>query len=372
MPAPPDLIDFDDFRDDTTKYATTLCCFERERGRGRMAAIDIWLRPLTDQWDTLTEQEKMNYLCHLIVACKGWLDDHDGDARGITTTRKPHVQTLLSSAIQWYKYLLYEVRKESVMTAAQNQVMVDGQQKYAKLPTKALHGGYIHERDRAKGQDRPAASIVKVYIPGAVANNTVQHTSLHTLTAQEYAAVELIAEQAADNATPRMAYLSKLERLGKMLLVEDGKLMTDPVTPLHCSIPFAYAIDRYGNMYANRNRDGLFHHSSFCRGQQVVCAGCILVEQGSLRHIDNASGHYCPTPQNVHDALTLLDEYGLDMTASQLLLVDPPPLHSQCATHGAACPRPNTLVRQRTFNSADAFRLNINAAANVTTVTCTG
>jgi hypothetical protein len=34
-------------------------------------------------------------------------------------------------------------------------------------------------------------------------------------------------------------------------------------------------------MYAKRNRDGLFHHSSFFRGQEVICAGSLWSQTAS-------------------------------------------------------------------------------------------
>jgi hypothetical protein len=236
--------------------------------------------------------------------------------------------------------------------------------------TQPLFGGYQYETSRAKGLPRPAASIVKPYVAEAVTAGTIVNTSLHTLTAMEYAIVEQMAENDPANTTPTMAYLNKLSRIGEMVIVENGKLMSDPVTPFKTSGPFAYAIDRYGNMYAKRNRDGLFHHSSFCRGQEVICAGCLMVSDGVLQHIDNASGHYCPSRANLHNAIQLLHDYGLDMSHAQALIVEMAPGTAVCSKHGATCHKP--LVRASTYNRVEDFRLNQHAVPNSVEDACNG
>lgn len=95
-----------------------------------------------------------------------------------------------------------------------------------------------------------------------------------------------------------------------------------------------YAMDRYGNLFvaydnagfgqkvlnkatnAKREgrefRGGQFNHSSFCAGREIICAGTVFFWKGQLIHIDNSSGHYKPTRQNLWNAVNILvnDYYG--------------------------------------------------------------
>jgi hypothetical protein len=359
MPEPPPI---SDFLTPTTIHTTELCCFERTRGRGSLQRIDSALQPYLLHRATMPVTERIAALARIISECRRWLNDKGTEAKSTTVTRKPHVETLLRETTLWYKYYRYETNKTLTEIVGVNAHAVGAKVKYSVEPTKALFGGYQHETSRAKGQPRPAAGIVKPYVAQAVTAGAIVNTSLHTLTAAEYAIVEQMAEIDPGNATPTMAYLNKLSRIGEMVIVENGKLMSDPATPFKTSGPFAYAIDRYGNMYAKRNRDGLFHHSSFCRGQEVICAGCLMVSDGVLRHIDNASGHYCPSRANLHNAVQLLHVYGLDISQAQALVVEAAPHGAVCSNHGAACHRP--LVRASTYSHVEDFRLNPNAVAD--------
>ena len=48
-----------------------------------------------------------------------------------------------------------------------------------------------------------------------------------------------------------------------------------------------------GNLYlSNFFQQGVFHHSSFLAGGEVICAGEMVVEDGVIIRINNLSGHY--------------------------------------------------------------------------------
>jgi len=69
-----------------------------------------------------------------------------------------------------------------------------------------------------------------------------------------------------------------------------------------------YAIDDMEYIYtANQPaKAGSFHHSSFMSGKPVLCAGEITVTNGHIVHIDNLSGHYQPSTQNLLNCVNLL------------------------------------------------------------------
>jgi hypothetical protein len=66
-----------------------------------------------------------------------------------------------------------------------------------------------------------------------------------------------------------------------------------------------------------RGRDGAaysFYHSSYVSGEDVVCTGCLTVENGKLLYINNWSGHYRPSPQQVQIVLESLRVRGVDVS----------------------------------------------------------
>lgn len=99
-------------------------------------------------------------------------------------------------------------------------------------------------------------------------------------------------------------------------------------------------MDKYGNLFVEAtgerkdyvsysSRGGYtvktsdaFNHSSFTAGNDVICAGCIHVgydsragreEPGVLSFIDNNSGHYKPTAENLHNCIIVLRDQGVNI-----------------------------------------------------------
>ena len=81
----------------------------------------------------------------------------------------------------------------------------------------------------------------------------------------------------------------------------------------------AYVVDADFNLYTHPYTEpgvgeGHIHHSSFMRGERILCAGMIVVINGELRHIDNDSGHYKPRTDNLLNLLTgLLTEHRINL-----------------------------------------------------------
>ena len=56
-----------------------------------------------------------------------------------------------------------------------------------------------------------------------------------------------------------------------------------------------YVMDHCGRIFLTfLHETGLFHHSTFLAGQPVASAGELLVIDGLIVYLDNASGHYKP------------------------------------------------------------------------------
>ena len=86
-----------------------------------------------------------------------------------------------------------------------------------------------------------------------------------------------------------------------------GELITTVVANGHQT---AYAMDYYGNLYCRDVKGGFttdsdtgelkfFNHSSFNAGKNVICAGVLVIKDGLLININNMSGHYRPTKDNL-------------------------------------------------------------------------
>ncbi len=155
--------------------------------------------------------------------------------------------------------------------------------------------------------------------------------------------------------TSRLAYLSDEEALAFQLHVEGGRLMiTDghgQLEPFDCSGPeyqdisktkkggftktanparrgkeqngglgvagFSMGLNR--NIYARKHSNydaakGSFYHSCYLEGREVLCTGCITVVNGELTYINNWSGHYQPSRQQLSLAVQALRARGVDIT----------------------------------------------------------
>jgi hypothetical protein len=96
--------------------------------------------------------------------------------------------------------------------------------------------------------------------------------------------------------------------------------MGDPITtggePLGTSI---YAMDESGNLYFQPAGQVGLNHCSFLAGRPVLCAGTVGITGGDLGYIDNGSGHYRPTRQNL---INCLEKLANDIDLSRVLIRD--------------------------------------------------
>lgn len=157
------------------------------------------------------------------------------------------------------------------------------------------------------------------------------------------------------NKTSRLAYLSDEEALACQLHIDGGRLMITngqgALEPFDCSGPeyqdisrtkgrkptktanparrgtekngglgvagFSMGLNR--NIYARKHSNyaaakGSFYHSCYLEGREVLCTGCITVVDGQLKYINNWSGHYQPSRQQLSLAVQALRAQGIDIS----------------------------------------------------------
>ena len=119
-------------------------------------------------------------------------------------------------------------------------------------------------------------------------------------------------------------YMDDATREQHRLFVRDGKLYnakdgtpfdTSQATTAHTAGGgrAMYVMDRNGNLYARNHQEvGVWHHSSFLRGDDVAGAGELDVRDGVVNVISRKSGHYMPTEEAQQQVLDELRRQGLD------------------------------------------------------------
>ena len=178
--------------------------------------------------------------------------------------------------------------------------------------------------------------------------NQLIFMSTHGVGVDTYVGKKMFTD-ASGQKTSRLAYISDEEALAFQLQVEDGKLMIlngpGQLDPFDCSGPayqditpgvatgnparrgdeknwakgvagFAMGLNR--NIYARIHSNyaaakGSFYHSCYLEGREVLCTGCITVVDGQLTYINNWSGHYQPSPQQLSLAVQGLRAQGVNI-----------------------------------------------------------
>jgi len=149
-------------------------------------------------------------------------------------------------------------------------------------------------------------------------------------------------------AKSSVTYMNKIARLNHLVVIRNRLLGDIHDTPLlmeekgtggHLMCP--YAMDMYGNIFIYMDsstpevidrtktkcrlvRVKNFNHSTFLAGKAVLCAGNMHIgydvlnkklEPGKLSCIDNGSGHYQPSKENLLNCLQVLEVEGVNIDA---------------------------------------------------------
>jgi hypothetical protein len=218
------------------------------------------------------------------------------------------------------------------------------------LTSKAMADGYAREREHYEQSGKAAHPISGTRMHGVwskyedgnlrnpkpeLAAIVTQAGTFDQLSLQQY---EALAQGLGPKTNAQVIYLNKVRRL-KYLAVPgelDGLLYDINDVPINHTgsadvtigsrrVPryttAPYAMDRYGNLFLSEGlpKEGevsQYNHSSFNAGREVLCAGMLHIggkTPGKLQFIDNASGHYQPTLDNLFNCLGVLQQQGVDL-----------------------------------------------------------
>jgi hypothetical protein len=287
-----------------------------------------------------TQPTQIAVTLNLYNACKNWLRDKQGKS----DIKKPFLrpdytnQTLVDR-----RNMISEVAKECLGTLRQlpttgaaglkfNERKINMLAKGRRAaPVVPLHSFYGLERLTWTESGKTAALSPRP-VDGA---KGMTKARMNELTLKEYQAL------AAQAGNKEVLYFKKAARLRYMVEIDANGLLCSASTrqQLHCNLPaldkkspkaffkelHAYAIDRYGNLFESQEFTSpqlqqyganvkYFNHSTFNAGRDVICAGCIGIQNGQLVWIDQHSGHYKPTRRNLKEAVELLETDGADLT----------------------------------------------------------
>jgi hypothetical protein len=120
-------------------------------------------------------------------------------------------------------------------------------------------------------------------------------------------------------------YFNSNERSALKITVKDGLLYNSKGEKLDPQLDQPKHAGRSGKAIFTISVDGQFwvcfdqrygyiHHSSLLAGAPVLSAGELVLEDGQLLSISNASGHYKPPAKSLDVALKLLAEMGVNLS----------------------------------------------------------
>jgi len=71
---------------------------------------------------------------------------------------------------------------------------------------------------------------------------------------------------------------------------------------------FMYVVTTDKKMYVQLEAKGIAHHTSLSRGHAILCAGEMVVKDGTIERINTGSGHYKPSAKELYNILKILRE----------------------------------------------------------------
>jgi hypothetical protein len=339
--------------------------------RSNLAALDAALAKM-DFTPLATKQQKIGWLQAIIAECINWrankaakLVPNTPNFSQNTAARARVVDQVGDQAMLLLKYYTFEDQKahrpQHVPQAAVNR--------------RGLQAGHEKEKglyDASKGNAVNARTAIPVNFPGGSLVDANMHVPVGTFVATFGALPPAVAailnggtafhqlNQAqfdtlanyfdANNLSMQQPvhYSRKEERINEhMVVVINGLIRKEPHQNYTTALDM-WAMDKYGNFMCTSSgaqvHNHQYNHSSLNAGNDVLCAGTVVITNGVIMEIDNNSGHYRPTRQNLHTAVQVL-HHDLGVTFAP-----------NCVVKSYAPPQP------RRFQSWNAFVANVNAA----------
>lgn len=350
---------FQTFKTATDKRYTALTA----RGNN-IRAVDTALRAYwTEMNGARNATREIACLNEIVLACKDWLKLKQGksETRTTTFTRTEEVRTLfvarrtaitnlgtealreLYTRLQALGILTADLRGRIHFDSHKLAVLGSGVQVGARAPNvkplKPMGADYQNERlsylmsNKTQAISGSGVHGTHEFINKGLATNqdielprdplrrqealAVAAKDVHTLTMEDFQILDEIGRQ--NFVSGDVNYLNKSERLQYIAIVgADGTLYDCNDQKITTGLAVtAYAMDNYGTLYTKDATplDGaaFFNHSSFNAGKDVISAGTLIIKDGVLRVIDNNSGHYKPTRDNLHNCLQVLESEGLNL-----------------------------------------------------------
>jgi len=288
-----------------------------KRGRSTIGIVDIALA----NWQVGPQSglQAIAGLKEILHACRDWLTAKGGKESSNFQRRRDVVMQLANAAFARLQFESFELNKSKTQGGARQVGTL-----------KSLSPGYAHERSTYLASGKTAAvsgstvAQLTEMAPRMPGLTWIPDKPFSQLSEQEFIRVMNEIGPTFAGIQTEVKFMPKDERRNYMLIIEDGYLYSGFNQRFDTSRSpggYPYVIDGYGSIYSTDHTalerempmEQRFNHSSFNAGKDVVCAGMIKVVNGRLRYIDNNSGHYKPPRRNLHSAIKLLSECGVDM-----------------------------------------------------------
>lgn len=319
MTAPaPDIMLVQQFKDRTTSKKIW------RRGRKHISLIDI---ALTDFHACQAPGPAKILECRSVLEkCRNWINTKGDKTSTNFISRKAVVETLADQVFGRLQWEIFQLNKNA------SRIRIG--RRRGNISGRSLQGGYAHERTtylHSGKQKAISGSSVSVLLEFAGAGQFGPERgrrfakSFSNLTEQEYRDVMSELGEIMGfglGVQEEVKFMPKTERIHFMLVLEDGIGYVGFNRRFDTNgHDFPYVIDMYGSFYStdhvkyeqNLDLNVRFNHSSFNAGKNVISAGIVQANNGCLTYIDNNSGHYKPTRQDLHGAISLLSNGGVDM-----------------------------------------------------------
>jgi hypothetical protein len=301
--------------------------------RSNLAALDTALAKM-DFTPFASKQDKIRWLKAIIAECINWkankahkLVQGTANYSQNTADRAVVVDQVGDEAWMLLKYYTFENQKahrlgEVPQAAANRRGLQHGHDKeqglYLAGKATAVNAGTAIPVNFPGGSLVNANMAVPVgnfgALPPPVAAILNGGTKFHQLSQLEFDTLADFFDTTNLSMQQPVHYSRKEERINDhMLVVINGRLRKELdqnyTTPLDM-----WAMDKYGNFMCTAagtqvQVQGVWHqynHSSLNAGNDVLCAGTVIITNGEIMEIDNNSGHYQPSRQNLHTAVRVL------------------------------------------------------------------
>jgi hypothetical protein len=327
------VMSYEDFEGRTGKMGVAL----RARGTN-LAKIDKALKDYHKKVKGVGTDGKIALVSEIIVECEKWLKEksvNTGTGSELFQRRRWAVKDLGKQALAE----LLILNPAALADVAYSRRKIETLGSYDRPESKALEGGYAHERTAYLDSNKTAAPMSGSKVHGAHKNlkefapkeTALKNKKFEDLSYADFVKIHKLA--AKEQLAGEVDFLTKAQRKAFLAIPQGGFFVDgtgnniDAPDPPDADGRWPYAMDDYGNFFtkaegSTKANVEMFNHSSFNAGKSVTCAGMVKILNGRLIWIDNSSGHYKPTKKNLHAMLCVLGQEGIDLARAGVGLYD--------------------------------------------------